>query len=176
MNFKILIPFALLLLSCSSKKGSLKNYDKLIKTVEKMPEKKNPLGFLSQSDTLQLSARFSECGEFGGHKEKILIYSNYKKEYFAKFTKDSIDLDCPNDFEEKALIVQDTIIEINKSKEKLIGNYLNKLYKRTIIGKTSDHDNDYFSAKTNHSGLSLYNVEPKKNWNEFRKLQINLLK
>lgn len=176
MKFKIIILFTLLLLGCSSKKKSLKKYDLLIKMVEKMPEKKNPLGFLFQGDTLHLTAKFSECGEFGGHKEKIQIYRNYKKEYFAKFTKDSIDLDCPNDFEEKAIIIQDTIIVINKSKEKFIGNYLNKLYKRAIIGKVSSHSNDYFSAKTNHTGLSLATAEPKKNWNEFRKLQIKLLK
>lgn len=134
------------------------------------------MSFLYQNDTLKLTARFSECGEFGGHKEKIQIYRNHKREYFAIFTKDSIDLDCSNDFEENAILIKDTVLKINISKEKLVLKYLNQLYKRSITGKTINHSNNYFRATTNHTGLSLSTDELEKNWNEFRKLQISLLK
>ena len=169
---KIFILFLLILTGCSSKKESHKNFERALN----YSGEKNPLAFLYQTDTLKLTATFSECGEFGGHNEKIQIFGNYKKEYFARITKDSIDLDCPNDFEAKAVIVQDTIVRIDNSKEKKILKYLNLLYKRSIEGKAISHSNDYFRATTNYAGLSLSTAEPNKDWNEFRKLHIELLK
>ncbi len=167
-----LILAIIILASCSTSKNNVLNLQKLIDgTVPK-----NPLGFLYQLDTLTLTARFSECGEFGGHKEKFLVFTDFRKQYFVKYTKDSIDLDCPNDFEENAVIIQDTFFKINVKKEKLIEAYLGKLYTRAMTPKIISHANDYFNATTKHTGLSLYTAEPKRDWHEFRKLQIELLK
>jgi hypothetical protein len=148
------------------------NYKKILNnSIEK-----NPLGFLYQTDTLTLSAMYAECGEFGGHKEVMKIYRNYKREYFLHFIQDSIDLDCPNDFEEKAVIIKDTTIKINLKHEKLIVKYLDKLYKRAIEPKFISHSNEYFRATTNYSAFSLSTAEPKKDWHEFRKLKQALIK
>lgn len=135
---------------------------------------KNPLGFLYQSDTLILTARFSECGEFGGHNEKIIFYCNYKREYFVRFTKDSIDIECPIDFEEKAIIVKDTMLTITPQKEKLVLKYLNKLYKRSITNKPIFDAADCFNAKSRK--FVLRNDEKPNSWKEFRKLQIDLIR
>lgn len=160
------------LLGCSSKKKNETDFKRLLNnSIEK-----NPLGILYQTDTLKLTAQFSECGEFGGHKESIEIFCNYKREYFAKYVRNSMDLDCPNNFEETAIIVKDTLFKINSNKEKLVIKYLDKLYRRTLTPKMISHSNDYFKAKTKNSGLSLFTAEPNKDWKEFRKLQIELLK
>lgn len=168
--FLLLVVFAFL--GCSSKKKNETDFKQLINnSIEK-----NPLGILYQTDTLKLTAQFSECGEFGGHKESIEIFCNYKREYFAKYVRNSINLDCPNNFEETAIIIKDTLFKIDSNKEKLIVKYLDKLYRRTLKPKMISHWSDYFKAKTKNSGLSLFTAEPNKDWKEFRKLQIELLK
>jgi hypothetical protein len=155
----------------SPKSGKV-NYKKILDNATE----KNSLGFLYQTDTLTLKARFSECGEFGGHKEKIILFCNYKREYFAKFTRDSIDLDCPANFENSAVIIKDTLFKINTQKEKIVLKYIDKLYKRALTNKPPYASFDYFEAYTRHKSLSVSSIEDPKSWNEFRKLQIELLK
>lgn len=166
--FLIVLAFS----GCSSKKKEVSD----IKLLLNNSIEKNPLGILYQTDTLRLTAKFSECGEFGGHKENIEIFCNYKREYFAKYVRNSINLDCPNNFEETAIIIKDTLFKIDCNKEKLVVKYLDKLYRRTVTPKMISHSNDYFKAETKYSGLLLFTAEPNKDWKEFRKLQIELLK
>lgn len=137
---------------------------------------KNPLGFLYQTDTLTLLAHFSECGEFGGHKEKVNIFCDYKREYFAQYIVDSIDLKCPANFEENAIVIRDTLFRLTRENEYEIIQYLDKLFKRGLISKYPSHSNDYFNAHTRYSGLNLTTYEPDSNWNEFNKLISTLIK
>ncbi|RKD87830.1 hypothetical protein [Mangrovibacterium diazotrophicum] len=137
---------------------------------------KNPLGFLYQSDTLTLIAQFSECGEFGGHKEIVDIFCNYKREYFARYKVDSIDLDCPEGFDENSVVAKDTLFQLTLENESAIVGYLEKLFKRGLISKYPSHSNDYFNAHTRYSGLNLTTYEPDENWYEFNKLINDLIK
>ena len=178
MNQKLFIfgILSILIISfgCSSNKNrkaflNIENYSK--NTIEKYP-----LAFLYQTDTLSLTARFCECGEFGGHKEKIKIFNNYKNECFVRFIKDSIDLECPNDFDKNAVIIIDTIFKIDKPKQIQIVKYLNSLYKKSVANYSLDHAAEYFDASTTQNRLKLYTAEPENKWKEFRKLQRNLIK
>ena len=170
-NFVILI-IIIFTIGCSSRKGEKRNFNKILENATE----KNPLGFLYQTDTLTLKAKFAECGEFGGHKEKIILFCNYKREYFMRYTRDSIDLDCPQDFEEKAIKVKDTLLKINIQKEELVISYLDKLYKRALTNKPNYHAADYFQAYTRGKALSISSAEEPKSWKEFKKLQFELLK
>ncbi len=145
-------------------------------SLSEIATEKYPLGFLYQADTLTLLAHFSECGEFGGHKEKMDIFCNYKREYFAQYTVDSIDLDCPEDVEENAIVVKDTLFRLTLENEHEIIQYLNKLFKRGLISKYPSHSNDYFNAHTRYSGLNLTTYEPDSDWYEFNNLINKLLK
>lgn len=138
--------------------------------------KQNPLAFLYQNDTLTLKARFCECGEFGGHKEVIKVFNNYKNESFVRYIRDSINLDCPDNFDVNAIIIKDTMFKINKSKQKEILNYLNKLYKKSIKNYTLEHALEYFEASTKTNRLTLYTAETENKWREFRKIQVQLMK
>jgi hypothetical protein len=158
-----------LFISCNSPKNNSRNF--LNDAIEK-----NPLGFLYQSDTLTLMANFSECGEFGGHKEMINIFCNHKREYFANYTVDSIDLNCPDRFEDNAIIVNDTLFKLTMEDEYVIIEYLDKLYKRGLISKYPSSSNDYFNAHTKYSGLNLTTYEPDEDWFEFEKLTHQLIK
>ena len=169
LNYLILVS-TIFLVSCVTQR------DKQHVWKLKHVKESNPLGFLSPEDTLTLTARFSECGEFGGHKETFKIFNNYKKEYFAIYTRDSIDLKCPTDFEQKAVIIQDTTFRLTYKQQKQIIKYLDKLYERVITSKYPSNTADYFTAQTKYSGLLLNSDEPDRNWIEFRKLQQKLTK
>ena len=173
--FLPILSILILILGCSTNKKSQKkslDLDKILKS----SAKKYPLSFLYQADTLTLTARFCECGEFGGHKEKIKVFSNYKSEYFVKYIKDSIDINCPNDFDKNAVIIKDTLFKIDVYKQKQIVKYLDKLYKKTVNNYSLSSSNEYFEASTKHNVLKLFTAEPENKWNEFRKLQILLVK
>ena len=157
--------------SCSSNRNRTVN----LKKIKNNSIDKNPLGFLYQADTLTLSARYAECGEFGGHEEVMKIYRNYKEESFLQYIKDSIDLDCPNGFDENAFVIKDTTIRLDLKKEKLLVKYLDKLYKRSIKAKLIGHSHEVFKANTYYSGLLLSTYETEKDWNEFRRLKLELI-
>lgn len=125
MNMKLfffgILGILIISIGCSSNKNRtvLSN----IEHYSKNKIAKYPLAFLYQSDTLSLTARFCECGEFGGHKERLKIFNNYKNECFVRYVKDSIDLDCPNEFDKNAVIIIDTIFKIDKPKQVQIVKY-----------------------------------------------------
>ena len=128
----------------------------------------NPLDFLFEVDTLTLSARFSECGEFGGHNERIDVFYNYSEQiHFVNYVVDSIDLNCPDGFEEGAIVKTDTMFKLTLENEYAIAQYLDNLYKRVLTRKSPSHANDYYSAYTQFSGLRLTTAEPNKDWNGF---------
>ena len=157
--------------ACSTQKKSNRIYKRkfVLNSIDK-----NPLGFLYQNDTLVLSARFAECGEFGGHTEKISIFGTYKKEYFAIIVIDSIDINCPPNFEKNAIKIEDKLIKIDIKKEKAVLNYLDLLYKRSTKNKPWLHAAEYYGASKR--GFELYSDEPPNSWYEFKKLRIALLK
>ena len=158
-------------------KGSNQDSQDVSSSIPEISKEKNPLNFLYQADTLTLSAYFSECGEFGGHKERIDIFRNSsKREYFMNYVVDSIDVACPEGFEENAIVVTDEIIKLNLENEYAIMKYLDSLFARVLISKSPSHSNDYFSAYTRYSGLRLTTAEPDKNWVEFKILVNQLIK
>ena len=57
--------FVLILQACTSKQEP---------AVITKPSQEHLLGKLSFKDTLIISAIYSECGEFGGHRELIKVY------------------------------------------------------------------------------------------------------
>ncbi len=172
--FLLLISLLPLLVGCNED-GQKSEMDLL--SAHEIVAEKHPLDFLFEVDTLTLSARFSECGEFGGHNERIDVFYSYsEREHFANYVIDSIDLKCPEGFEENAIIKTDTLIKLSLENEYAIVQYLDKLYKRVLIRKYPYHANDYFSAYTQFSGLRLTTAEPDKDWNEFNELVKKLMK
>ena len=163
----VLLFLGLIFSSCNAQKN------KLNLSLNK-PFDETPLSFLAQTDTLKLTAMFSECGEFGGFKEEFTIHKNYKKEYFAKYTRDTINIDCPPDFEDKRVFVKDTTFKMSNSQVMLVRKYLKKLFKGAIGPVYLEHANDYYSVYTLSGSLSFRLVDHKKNWSEYKKLRNKL--
>ena len=107
----------------------------------KMDFSKGLLGHLYYADTLILSAQFADCGEFGGHKEYLKIYS-YKKKYNCLYLNKKIDCDKSyTDFVQ----VDSTLFELSKVDQEHILNYMNDLMRISMLHQDwIDHQsNDY---------------------------------
>jgi hypothetical protein len=72
-------------------------------------EKDNLLGILNQQDTLKILVEFSECGEWGGHRELMFLKRNEENKVFAQLFIDSISCDS-------MLAVHNTTDEVDKSR------------------------------------------------------------
>ncbi|MGS2764802.1 hypothetical protein [Sinomicrobium sp. M5D2P9] len=111
---------------------------------------KGILGKLYYSDTLVLSARFADCGEFGGHKEYLKIYSD-KEKRLCLFINKSID--CKKSYDDYVKI-DSTLFELTKKNEQSILEYLLELTEISMLGQdlSLNYSNDY-EMKLN-SGLT----------------------
>jgi hypothetical protein len=138
-NFAIIL-FILLysfLTACENKKDKvLKNTNSLSYTPGlRAPgeEYGSPLNIVNKSDTLKILIEASDYGEWGGHREKILIQRNQDNKIFARFIKDTV----PYEVIEKGgigvlndklrVIVLDKTKLLNVNDEKLISIFLQRL-------------------------------------------------
>lgn len=176
MNFaKKTSPFILLVFIFGCRGNQIQNSEVETKIQKiKFEAPKNPLGFMYSHDTLILSARFSECGEFGGHTEVFKVFSKGEK-YFANYFKDSVTADCPYPVDENKIMVADTTFELQVKHEKFIVEYLEDLFQQSLKGKLGSHAVDIFGAELDWR-MKVWNYESTTKWNEFRKLQRKLLK
>ena len=108
----------------------------------------------NQYDHLTIKTRFDECGEWGGHFEKIIIFNkNDSKKIFAKYEES--DFDCSNgNLNPKIIKTNET--EINDTQKNEIKNYLKKLVefksKSFVIGNSGMS----YSAVSRDSTLVIY--------------------
>lgn len=98
--------------------------------------------------TLNLSAQFSECGEFGGHKELMKIYTNQKKEFYLDYKKFGID--CRNLSENHDLVFSKTL-EINEENKKSIVEYIHRMIDAKIRERNDSNAANSFSVNISDS-------------------------
>ena len=71
----------------------------------------------NQNEHLTIKTRFDECGEWGGHTEKIIVFNkNDSKKLFAKY--EETDYNCSNG-NQNPKIVKSNETEINENKKNL---------------------------------------------------------
>lgn len=96
-----------------------------------------PLNLLNYSqDTLKIIVEKSDCGEWGGHREYILLQKNKENRFIANFIVDSVSCDniisiYENGYnygsgidENSRVIVIDTFKTLTKSDEKIINKFI----------------------------------------------------
>ncbi|MBC7000897.1 hypothetical protein [Cytophaga sp. FL35] len=209
MNFKLKLLFTLLILTIAScgKQNSKKkinilseqnlklkdSIENLLRTKEskflsdsvKIDFSKGILGVLNYpyySDTLVLSARFADCGEFGGHKEYLKIYVADEK-YICLFINKSID--CSQSYSKYTKI--DTLTyELNEINQKRVLDYLLKLTEVSMlqqdlitnfsnyyeIEQLSGYTKDFDILESHEKRLHFRDQSLK--WKEFEKLRENI--
>jgi len=110
-------------------------------------ERNSGLGrLMHKADTLKIIVEFSDCGEWGGRRETILIQSDSNGKIAARFLKDSVS--CENiksygDYAEidndSRVIIRDTSKILTAADEKLINLFLHRLLE-VYLNKEDFHD------------------------------------
>ena len=90
---------------------------------------------LSLNEKLKFESSFSECGEWGGHNESIIIYSKGESVFYIDYMKTQVD--C-NKRDENGHPIQtpkiEKTIKINEENKKSLFDYI----KRMAISKTEE--------------------------------------
>lgn len=164
---KILTAFLIWVCICScetSEKKPKSSFDQL---------KERILGNVMGLNRLQLTARFSECGEWGGHFEKFDIYRE-NKILLADYVEDVVDCKAP--YAKHRKIAEQKTLQLNETHEKAIITYLKSLLETGLKLETPFHAGTDYRAVMNDSTLILRYYSEKKSWSEYEKLKTELLK
>jgi len=141
-HFFVLIIFCVGILSCSTRQPGDNDCDEL----------------LSLHDSLTLEARFSECGEWGGHREQILI-SNWKRDSSAlihtiyPYKCDSLDYYYGNDSIAPVSIRQISLLDSN-AKQAVI-QYIQQLILSKSKERFPGHAGNIFSVQNSTKTLKI---------------------
>lgn len=132
------------------------------------------LGASGSNNYFLIKARFSECGEFGGHEEGMKIYcKNESKKFNLDYFKTQVKCES---FDEKGILKADTIttkiIELNKKSQKAIVLYLQRLAKSKVISHFPGHAGNYFEARKSDSSfvIQVYDGKNAKSIKNYNKL------
>jgi len=134
------------------------------------------LNFSSLNDTIFIYAKFSECGEWGGHKEIIKVYLK-DTIYFANYIKYDTDCDQMDQYGILPLKkVTDTVVNLTKSAEDAINKYCHQLLNAKINEISPGHAGNIFILQNAEETLkiSIYDSN-KSNVLNFNKLVSTVL-
>ena len=133
------------------------------------------LGF----DTLSLSANYSECGEWGGHREKIYVYmsgearkespdpAKWQGPLHATWLLDTIGCSYRDDRK----YVEQATIQLTSVQEAAILKYAQELTVRSLRSNWPVHGGNAFSLRYDKSYIRIY---PADEWDKFDGLRAEL--
>ncbi len=94
---------------------------------------------LHHNDTLIISVEFSECGEWGGHIEKLFLTRNMNNIIIGQLNIDSISCENIKEFgnysdidDNTRVIVKTKETELNLEEEKLINLFIHRIVELTL--------------------------------------------
>ena len=113
-------------------------------------------------DTLKIETRFSECGEWGGHQEHIIITSDKDKRFYATYKIFPFNCDSLDFYYGKknlASILNKTI-QLNQTTKKSILDYLQRLTLSNNEQKIIGHAGNIFKVFNSDSTINIqvYNM------------------
>lgn len=122
------------------------------------------VNFLQINDTLFIKAYFSECGEWGGHREIIRLYRNSEDSLIGQLIIDTVY--CDNLIgvgDESSLdenprkIIKDIKKELNKEDEKRINLFIHRILELKLNheAKSIIKDNEEYLPIYNDSGTYI---------------------
>lgn len=127
----------------------------------------------NQNIHLTIKTRFDECGEWGGHTEKITVFNkNNSKKLFAKY--EETDYDCSNG-NQNPKIVKSKENEIKENEKNEIRIYLKKLVEFKSNSFVSGNSGISYSAVAQDSTFIIYLYNNDDDCQKaFKKLRSNL--
>jgi hypothetical protein len=145
--------FITLLFACNSHKNSSENA-----TISNFFDEVE-LGAFGSDTKLLINASFSECGEWGGRNENIIIYANkVDKEIYLNYRKykvncDSISTSYGTPYFQK--IDSEKTIQLNQENKKSISRFIQRMIKSKIEERFPGHAGNSFSVLKTDSTLLI---------------------
>lgn len=136
------------------------------------------LGAAGSETRLIFYANFDECGEWGGHKEDLIIFAKSDKNFYATFKKSKVDCDKVGalygtpEFHQPDL---EKTFKLNNSHKEAIREYMQRLVYSKISEKHPGHAGQNFGIIKTDSTLiiDVYDVNPN-NFKNYKELQKKL--
>lgn len=104
------------------------------------------LGSSGSKENLEINSFFSECGEWGGHSEKMIIYATRNEQFYLNYEKTKID--C-NKRDNKGVNIQTVIlkktIKLNTKEKKAITNYMQRMVLSKLAERFPGNSGNEFS-------------------------------
>ena len=122
-----------------------------------------------------INSKFSECGEWGGHEEKLELYAKEDKNFYLDYKKYKVNCDDVSKLygkpEFQKLDIEQTIL-VDSFKKQAILQYISELTKAKITEFHIGHSGQLFSVSKSDSTfiISVYS-ESKKNIQNYNNLQ-----
>jgi hypothetical protein len=126
------VPFLLVTCNVKSDKSTCETEE--IGPPAPCEDRSNPLDIINKTDTLKILIEFSDCGEWGGHRELIYLQRDSNFNVFARFKMDTVSCDriverngfgVVDDRTRKTLI--DTSMILGIDDKKLFSRFLQRL-------------------------------------------------
>ncbi len=129
--------------------------------------KSSLLDNLNQGDTLTLYAQFADCGEFGGHIEKVEI-TKKENTFWKAFYKDTVSCETdPNQNRKKTIGLSEQLTSRDRIN---INTYIAKFKKAITREQNSiSVSANLFQIVTKDSTIQY--IDWAKTWNEFKIIQ-----
>ncbi len=175
----ILSIFSLFIISCKTERQLNKKFSSSNKysLTHLSPDwKLTPLEAFKRSlDTLTIFAEFADCGEWGGHHEKFIIYSNWTDTLVARFTIDSVRCSEIYDKNNRKVLI-DTSFYINSKNETQISKYIQELAKMKLYEVTTSNSGNLYVVHNSNSFLYITFYDTREKWEGFMELKKKLLR
>ncbi len=130
---------------------------------------------MSGSDTLFIEGHFDDCGEWGGHSEKIRVFRTKEGTIHAAYERDTVNCPDPDLFNRR--VIERKRAELNEEQQALVVSFIQDLVEKSLEETHFGHSGTTYIAirpPLDHRGLQVvYSTESK--WPAFENLKQSLL-
>ena len=123
------------------------------------------LGGNGYDGKLLIEATFSECGEWGGHEEKMIVFGKPDKEIYLNYRKFKVNCDSIGayygtpDFQKLEF---EKILKLNEANKKSISAYILRMVKSKMKERFPGHAGNHFLVINSDSTLFIDVYDDKK--------------
>jgi len=149
--------FLTLLFACNHSTSTDKQADNSIVTINTFFDEAD-LGAFGSDTRLFINTQFSECGEWGGHEEKIVVFAKEDKEFYLNYKKFKVNCDSIGkyygtpDFQK---LEKEKTLKLNDANKKSISGYIHRMVKSKVEERYPRHAGNSFSVIKSDSSLII---------------------
>ena len=149
--------FLTFLSACNHSTSTDKQTDNSIETINTFFDEAD-LGAFGSDTRLFLNAQFSECGEWGGHEEKMVVFAKEDKEFYLNYKKFKVVCDSIGKYygtpDFQKLEIEKTL-KLNDVNKKSISGYIQRMVKSKVEERHPGHAGNLFSVIKSDSTLVI---------------------